>query len=222
MADFFLDGFYLRKKPNTGRLFLAEGPSEVGYHLEVALALKRADPQSTTILCFKGVNKMARHSRTIVKFIEPSMVQQLRAIGVIADCEDSPKGRLDAIIACGKAFGFNRCAADLNRTGQHTDNNRKFAVSLSPSGAQPGRIETLVLQEISENETMKCIAATLGCISAANNGRQVNEKAQVQMFISAAMNNSMAGIRNAFLARLLDVTADAYKAHLAMVDFILA
>jgi hypothetical protein len=69
---------------------------------------------------------------------------------------------------------------------------------------------------------MRCIAVSFDCISEANGGREVDEKARVQMFISASMNNSMAGIRNAFLAGLLDVRADAYEAHLDLVDFVLA
>ena len=56
MPDFFIDGFDLNEKPNTIRLFLAEGKSEVGF-LEAALTLQGADFATTTILCFRGVQE---------------------------------------------------------------------------------------------------------------------------------------------------------------------
>ena len=165
---------------------------------------------------------MSGHTKTIVKFINPQMLQQLQAIGVIADCENEPKGRIDFIIECARAFGFDKSGSDLSKTGRHVVGNRKFALSVSPAPGRKGRIETLILEEISENGTMKCISKSFDCISKANKGRAVDEKAQVQMFISASMNNSMAGIRQAFLAKVLDVTNKAYKAHFDMVRFILA
>jgi hypothetical protein len=220
MPDYFLSDFDLNEKPKTSRLFLAEGFSEVGY-IEAALKLRNADPNAATILCFKGVNKMVGHSRTIVKFLDPQRLGQLQAIGVMADCENDPDGRVDTIIDCGKAFGFARCATDLVKTGSHSANGRKFALSLSPARGKNGRIKALILQEKAQDATMKCISDSLACISDANTGRPVDQKAIVQMFISAAMNNSMAGIGHAFRAALLDVTHQAYQHHLAMVDFIL-
>ena len=221
MPDYFLADFDLRKKPRTLRLFLAKGYSEVGY-IETVLSLRMADPETTTILCFKGVDRMSGHARTIVKFLSPQMLEQLRAIGVLADCEDNPKGRIDVIIECGKAFGFKNCASDLAKTSRHSANGRKFALSVSPAPGRNGRIETLILQEKSQDATMRCISDSLPCISAANNGRSVDEKAIVQMFISASMNNSMAGIAHAFRGSLFDVNHQAYQNHIAMVDYVLA
>lgn len=221
MQTFFVEGFDLSKKPNTVRLFLAEGFSEVGY-LEAALTILGADSDTTTILCFQGVQRMSGHTKTIVKFLDPQMLEQIKAIGVIADCEDEPKGRIDAIIDCAKAFSFNKSASDLTSTGHHVEGNRKFALSVSPAPNREGRIETLILEEISKTKTMKCIVESFECISAANNGRNIDEKAQVQMFISASMNNAMAGVRQAFLAKIFDVTNKAYEAHFEMVKFIIA
>jgi hypothetical protein len=221
MAGYALANFDLKPKPQTSRLFLAEGDSEVGY-IEAALTLRGADPAVTTILCFKGINKMAGHAQTIAKFLKPGMMQQLIAIGVLADCENDPNGRLRAVIECGKAFGFPNCATDMTDTGRHSANGRKFAVSLSPAPGAQGRIEALVRLEKSQDATMGCIGGSLGCIEAANHGRQVDEKAIVQMFISAAMNSSIAGIGHAFRAGLFDVTHAAYKNHLGMIDYILA
>jgi hypothetical protein len=221
MAEYFVEGFDLNKKKATNILFLAEGLPEVGF-LEAALKLRKASADTTTILCFRGIDKMGRHANTIVKFIDPQTVQALQGVGIIADSENSPKGRIDSVIECAKSFLFPKCAADLKVTGRHTDGNRKFAVSLSPALDQQGRIETLILQEISPKETMKCICASFECISKANNGRDVDDKAKVQMYISAVMNNSMAGIRQGFSGGLFSVVDKAYSAHLAMVDFILA
>jgi hypothetical protein len=221
MVAYFIEGFDLNKKPRTSRLFLAEGFSEVGY-FEAALTLRAADPETSTILCFQGVKKMSGHAKTIVKFISPQMLNQIVAIGVMADCEDSPKGRLNVIIECGKAFGFENCAKDLLQNRRHAAQGRKFALSLSPKIGVEGRIEALILEEKREDETMKCISASLACISKANNGRAVDEKAIVQMLISASMNNSMAGIRHAFRGGLFDVTDKAYRDHLSMIDFIIS
>jgi hypothetical protein len=221
MPAFFLNGFDLRQKPKTTRLFLAEGLSEVGF-LESALALRGADDNLVTILCFQGIDRMAAHARSIVKFIAPEVLEKLVGIGLIADSESDPSARLAAIIDCAKAFSFPKCAADLLATGKHVDGDRKFAASLSPALSKQGRIETLILDEISPTATMQCILASLPCIVAANNQRSVDQKAQVQMYISAAINNSMAGIRQAFLASLFKVTHPTYATHLTMVDFVLA
>jgi hypothetical protein len=146
---------------------------------------------------------------------------RLEAIGVIADCDNSPNGRLDTIVNCGKAFGFESCRNDLFASGRHVDGNRRLGVSLSPRLGIEGRIEGLILREKAEDETMKCVSQSLECISNANGRRPVDEKAQVQMFISAVTNSSMAGIRQAFGAGTFDVTHTAYAEHLALVDFIL-
>jgi hypothetical protein len=220
MPEYFLEKLDLNRKPNTSRLFLAEGFSEVGY-IEAALSKRGADPNTATILCFAGVSKMVGHTKTIVKLLDPQRLQQLRGVGVMADCENNPNNRVSTIIECAKAFGFQKCATDLIKDGQHTDNERRFALSLSPNSQTPGRIETLILQEKSKDATMECIIGSLDCISQANNGRTVDQKAIVQMFISAAMNSSMAGIRHAFGAALFDPSHNAYKHHAAMVDFIL-
>lgn len=221
MPGYFIEEFDLRTKPNTTRLFLAEGHAEVGF-LEAELARRSASPDAHTILCFQGVQRLHEHSNTIVKLIDPVVLQKIVAFGVLADSEDNPDGRLASVIDCAKAFGFERAARDLSTSGQYSDGKKRFAVSLSPSIGKTGRIETLVLQEISSHGTMKCILESLPCITRANNGRTVDEKAQVQMFISAAMNNSFAGIRRAFVGGLFDSRHAAYERHVAMVDYVVA
>ena len=217
-SSYYIEGFDLAKKPLTSKLFLDEGLAEVGF-LEAALRLRDADVERVTILCFQGISKMKGKSETIVKLLAPDVLVQLRAIGVMADAEQDPGARISTIIECAKAFSFPKCAKDLSETGRHEYEGRLFAFSLSPSAKKAGRLEDLILKEVAGDAVSNCINLSLPCFEKEH--QVLNEKAKVQMYISAAMNTSMAGIRNAFAAGLFYPADAAYSHHLDMVDSIL-
>jgi hypothetical protein len=222
MPTYYSENFDLSSKPQTSHLLLAEGESEVGF-IDAYLNLLNADLAKTTILCFKGLSKVHGHSNTLAKLLAKEFdgLARLRGIGLMADSEKNPTGQIDLVIECAKAFGFPRCAKDLRANFQHEDSGRGFSFALSPSSKKHGRIETLILQEIGPTALFARVAKSFPCIVETTTV-MVDEKAQVQMFISAKANNSMAGIRHAFAAGLFDVRAKPYEQARAMIDYVLA
>lgn len=216
---YFIDGFDLRAKPETIHLLLAEGPSEVGFMTRY-LSQIDADVASTSIICFKGVSRIVGHTRTIVKLLGPGTVERLRGIGIMADSDTNPEGRIDTVIDCAKAFGFPRSGKDLHDTGKHEQEGRVFAYSLSPSRSREGSIEDLILDEVISDPMTACISDSCNCIASVS-GLEVNKKAKVQMFISAKMNSSMAGVQHAFAAGLFDVNHEVWHEHRKMIDTVL-
>jgi hypothetical protein len=222
MASYYCNKFDLTTKPGTTHLFLAEGESEVGFIDEY---LKSTGPNldATTILCFKGLGNVRDKTDTLVKLIEkgPSGLDQLRGIGVMGDTEDNPSGQLDVAIQIATSLGFSRPAKDVRDTQQCERNGRRFCVALSPSHQRPGRIEDLIVEEISTNPAFQCLELGFSCIEGLND-TPVDAKARVQMFISAKANSNLAGIRHAFGAKIFGPSAAAYSTARSMVDYVLA
>jgi hypothetical protein len=221
-VEYFINERDINKKPRTTHLFLAEGEAEVGL-IESCLKSLGTDPETCTILCFKGVNKMKGRAETFVKFLVPGIgdITNLRGVGLIADSDTNPSGRIDTVIECAKAFGFSRSGTDLRERGVHQDGNRVFAFSLSPSNLTQGRIEDIILQEVSNTPIMQCISNSLPCLGNAT-GTNIDTKAQVQMYISAKSNNSMAGLRHAFAAGMFDIQHPAYAVHMQTVTTVIS
>jgi hypothetical protein len=222
MGSYYLKKFDLSLKPKTTHLFLAEGEAEVGL-VEQYLNRVSANVDTTTILCFRGLSKAATFVPTLTKLMEKGAdgLDQLRGVGLLADAEDDPPARLNIAIQFGVALGFPNCASDVRKTGRHESNNRRFAVSLSPANDQAGRIETLILTEVADDRVFKCIEQSFACVAEAN-GIPVDEKAKVQMFISAKVNSSMAGIQHAFGKGIFQCAAAPYGVARAMFDYVLA
>jgi hypothetical protein len=160
---------------------------------------------------------------TLVKLIEkgPSGLDQLRGIGVMGDTEDNPAGQLDVAIQIATSLGFSRSAKDIRGTQQCEQNGRRFCVALSPSHEIPGRIEDLLIEEVSTDPVFQCLEDGFSCVEGLND-TPVNSKARVQMFISAKANSSLAGIRHAFGAKIFDPGAQPYATARSMVDYVLA
>ena len=160
---------------------------------------------------------------TLVKLIEkgPHGLDQLRGVGVMGDSEDNPSGQLDVAIQIATSLGFSRPAKDLRDAQQCERNGRRFCVALSPSHQRQGRIEDLIVEEVSTDPAYQCLELGFSCIEGLNNA-PVDAKARVQMFISAKANSSLAGIRHAFGAKIFNPNATAYSAARSMVDYVLA
>lgn len=222
MASYYCSKFDLTTRPGTTHLFLAEGEAEVGFIDEY---LKSVGPDfgATTILYFKGLRNVRDKTDTLVKLIEkgPSGLDQLRGVGVMGDAEDNPSGQLDVAIQIATSLGFSRPATDIRDTQQCERNGRRFCVALSPSHQGKGRIEDLIVAEVSTDPVFQCLEDGFSCIEALN-AKPVDLKARVQMFISAKANGSLAGIRHAFGAKIFDPGAQPYAAARSMIDYVLA
>ena len=208
----------LESKPATTHLFLAEGEAEVGL-IEAYLTSIAAPEPATTILCFAGVNRIAPQSAELAKFISKSP-DKIVGIGLLADADDNPQGRVDVTINVAKSFGFKKGGA-LNTNSVSVEDGRTFAFFISPGPNQNGRIEDTILGEIGASQLFGCVGAAFPCIEEQT-GAPVNSKASVQMFISARMNNSMAGILHAFRAAVFDVQHEAYAGPRTMIDRVMA
>ncbi|WP_315812608.1 hypothetical protein [Bradyrhizobium sp. SZCCHNR2028] len=222
MSSYYLKKFDLAAKPKTTHLFLAEGEAEVGL-VDQYLNQIGADFETTSILCFRGLTKAATFVPTLAKLMEKGAtgLDQLRGIGMLADSENDPVARLNMAIQFGVALAFPSCSGDIRDLGRHESRNRRFAVSLSPANDKVGRIENLVLAEVANDDVFKCVEQSFACIAAAN-GTEVDEKAKVQMFISAKINSSMAGIQHAFAKGIFQCAAPVYDPVRSMLDYILA
>jgi hypothetical protein len=219
---YYVNQFNLASKPETKHLFLAEGETEVGL-LEILLDNANAAVNTMTILCFKGLGKVSGHSRTHAKLLEkePGGLNRLRGIGLLADSEAAPSNQIDRTIECAKALGFANCAKDLRERFQHDDNGRAFRFFLFPAPNLAGRIEALVLQEITNEPIFACLSGAFACIAEENN-QLVDQKAQVQMYISAKANTNIAGVGRAFEAGIFNAGAPPYNPVREMVEYILS
>lgn len=222
MPSYYCSKFDLTTKPDTTHLFLAEGEAEVGF-IDEYLKIIAPNFAATTILCFKGLGNVRDKTDTLAKLIEkgPNGLDQLRGIGVMGDAEDNPTGQLDVAIQIATSLGFSRPAKDVRETLQCERNGRRFGVALSPSHERRGRIEDLIIEEVSIDPVFKCLEDSFSCIEAVKEA-SVDAKARVQMFISAKANSSLAGIRHAFGAKIFDPNAKPYAAARSMIDNILA
>jgi hypothetical protein len=221
MASYYCSKFDLTSKPTTTHLFLAEGEAEVGF-IDQHLQAIQPNFAATTILCFKGLGNVRGKTDTLVKFIEKGSnnLDQLRGIGVMGDAESNPAGQLDVAIQMATSLGFSHPAKPIRDTRQCESNGRRFCVALSPSHNQKGRLEDLIIQEVSTDPVFQCLESGFTCIEALNN-KPVEPKARVLMFISAKANSSLAGIRHAFGAGILNSGAQPYAPARAMIDYIL-
>ena len=144
----YLRDVKLGAKPLTTRVFFAEGEAEVGL-LEACLMSVQANPDTTTILCFKGIAKMRGNAETFVKFLAPRQedLNRIVGVGLIANSESDPDSRIDAIIECAKAFGFKRCGRDLRDRGMHEHGGRRFAFRCRPQTQTPVELRTSLLRK---------------------------------------------------------------------------
>ena len=200
-------------------LMFAEGPSEVGL---INSYLTTIDAKSNVIrvLCFRGASKMSSFITTFIKTVIPSQTElaAIEGIGLIADSETDPSARIDSVIQCAKLLGFDGEGKELRNNYRCKKHNRRFAFSFSPGQTVRGRIEDLVVKEISSDGLFDCINDFYSCIEFAINST-FNSKALVQMYISAKTNSSVAGVKFACENGLFDVTNDAYQGHRATIDF---
>jgi hypothetical protein len=162
------------------------------------------------------------HSTTLAKLLEKEEggLDRIRGVGLMADADENPAGRVDLVIECAKAFGFPKSANSLRGTGQCELNGRKFCYALSPALKRRGDIETLILQEIGDTQLFKCLEQGSSCIEQ-DNTTALTAKSKVQMYISAKANNSMAGVMHAFRAGIFKPDHDCYTVARAMVDYAL-
>lgn len=211
----------IAKHPQTEVLIVSEGPTEVGFACRY-LAAVGADENVTKVICYQGNNKLSLFTKTLVKDCE--VLAGLRSVGVIADSERSPSGRLAAFIALGEALGFRGCARSINEDGKYTVGTRKFAVSLSPRNDSPGRIEELILEELRAGVAYSCFSSAFTCSALFGSGG-MSEKGMVTVLSAALLDegaNGRAGAKHAFEAGKFDVLASPYANHRDSIDFLLA
>jgi hypothetical protein len=219
---YFLEAFSLDGKPKATRVFLAEGKSEVGF-IEKYLSRLNVDPLTTAVLCFRGLSRTHGHSQTLAKLLAKSPgggLERIKGIGLMADADTNPNARVDLVIECAKAFGFEKSANSLRSSARYEHQGRRFSFALSPGLNQQGNIETCIVSEIGPTPLFACVQAGVPCFERAI-GQTLTDKAKVQMFISAKSNGSMAGVQNAFEASYFDVEHAVYDASRAMIRYVL-
>jgi hypothetical protein len=220
--SYYLQQFNLAARPDATRLFLAEGETEVAF-IELCLESLGVDPDTTAVLCFKGLSKVYGHTATLAKLLakEQGGLERIRSIGLMADADDNPQGRVDLVIACAKELGFPKSGKELRDTSRCEADGRKFCFALSPDRDAVGNFETLALKEVADAPIYKCMAQSFDCIERES-GTPVSVKARAQMYISAVANSSMAGVGHALRGSIFDPQHVSYAAARGMIDYVLA
>jgi hypothetical protein len=203
------------------KLFLAEGYAELGF-LNRELSLRKVSNSDVGVYCFKGLVKLSTHRETLINILDTERgdLREIECFGLLADSEVDCVGRRDASISLFKDLEFTKCAQDIVSTGKYNKNMRRVALSLSPSNSINGRIEDLIIEEISKHSHYdKCFSSFHECINDFS-GKPLDQKAIVQIYISS-VKSDLCGVGRAFESGILDVRDSAYANHQSMIDFIL-
>lgn len=210
----------LPKKPHTKFLFLVEGRAEEAL-IDTHLKRLSVAQEEAAIICFEGTKRIADVARTLKKIIDVNFQQnnEIRSLGFLGDSELDPSSRIDAYFKAAKDLGFDQVGRILRDVGRQEFEGKKVAISLSPGNNTNGRIEDLVLQEIHRTEMFNCISSIVECLQSAGHYK-LDNKALVQMFISASHNTSLAGIGRAFSAGVFNSSHAAYACHTEMIDYL--
>ncbi len=172
------------------------------------------------VICYGGNDKLPLFTKTLVKDLES--LPRIRAVGVIADSERSPSGRLSAFSTMGEQIGFRGCAADINLTGRYILDSKKFAVSLSPNNSAAGRVEDLILAELNGTPVHSCFIDALNSDTMFGSGG-MSEKGRVTVLSAALLDHEKkgrAGARHAFEKGVFNVLAAPYDSHRSAIDFL--
>ncbi|MER9371491.1 DUF3226 domain-containing protein [Mesorhizobium sp. M0491] len=196
-------------RPGATRLLMAEGYAEVGF-IETYLATLQTPINQVILTCFKGVANLAQSVRVMRKVLDPGEgAGRFGRVGVFADAEQNPAGRLDAVVDSADQFGFGAVSQNLRQTNFCDAGQRRFAFHLAPNNVGAGMIEDLVAAEIAGSSIAQCLTDYRACVLAAD-AMNLSSKAQAQIFILTKRNSDAAGLGRAFQDGILDVMHPAY------------
>ncbi len=211
MTSFYKKEINLVGELKPSRLYIGEGETEA-YFIDKFLSLRNASPLENCVLCIRGLSRFQKKLEVISKQDNFRFVESLC---FMLDAEDSPNGRLDAIIDGCRRMGFIELR-NIETTGIYTKNGKSLGVIVSPGTGERGRIEDLILQEISAKEEYSCIQRYVECL-ASDNSKTLDAKSVVQTYISA-INGGLCGAGRAFQAGILDPMDSAYGSASNIID----
>ncbi|RUV33148.1 DUF3226 domain-containing protein, partial [Mesorhizobium sp. M7A.F.Ca.MR.148.00.0.0] len=169
MTEYLVEKPDASTRPNATRLLMAEGQAEVGF-IEAYLALLHTPIDQVILTCFKGVANLARSVRVMRKVLDDvgEGAGRFGRVGVFADAEQNPVGRLDAVVDSADQFGFGAVSQNLRQTNFCESGQRRFAYHLAPNNIGAGMIEDLVTTEIAGSSLAQCLTNYRACVLAAD------------------------------------------------------
>jgi uncharacterized protein DUF3226 len=205
MGNYFcnVNDWKLRGNRNPSIIFLCEGESETEF-VDKWLTNRDEDSNNIWIYCFRGLSKIREKISILIK--EPNFTN-VNTVCIFLDAEDNYEARKDSVRSMLRRLGFPH--SNINSIPWVEEREgKKSCVFISPNMEENGRIENIVIEEISgSTEIYNCIETYRDCLS--NNGiLDFDEKKFVNTYIVS--HQVGIGLGAAFKAGIFDVNNRVY------------
>jgi hypothetical protein len=163
-----------------------------------------------------STSKGERNLKTVLGALAEAVESgiSLRCLGIVFDANADAAVKLGSIAAALTNAGFDFNAAALDSHGIYGGGAMPIGVFISPGGGASGRIETMILREISDTPAQPCIETFAKCVDLAE-ARRLDEKGLVQVYLGSF--SAAHGVAVAFEKALFDIRHTTYDAVREMV-----
>jgi hypothetical protein len=193
------------------KIFLAEGLAEALF-LNTLFTRKNFDENEYCVFCIKGISNLG----TSLKYLcSETEFDQVKSLGIMIDADDNPKGRMDSVLNHLNNHDLSDENFDLKENTVFEYNERQIGIFISPGEGKKGRIETIIVEELSTKKEYECISEYINCLSERCHNT-LDEKAIVQIYISSKKSD-LCGTGRGFEAMILDIDHKTYE--LAVTTF---
>jgi hypothetical protein len=119
----------------------------------------------------------------------------LSCLGIVFDANADHRAKLDSIANALIASGFDIDIKKLDQNGIYTAGNLPMGIFISSGNGHSGRIETMILKEVTDSTVQSCVKSFAQCVKQEG-GREIDEKGLVQAYLGT--HNALHGIAVAF------------------------
>ena len=187
------------------RIFLAEGASEA-YFLNKLLEKLGRSADEYVVFCYGGNNGLPAALKSLSS---NEIFSEVTKIGVMTDADDNSEIVRESVLNEFRKIGYIDSKTEMNE-GLARHDGRTLGVFVTPEGNSVGRIETMIMNEISGKNEILCINQLRQCLEEKA-GNSLTDKAICQIFISIKKDN-LCGVGRAFDMGIFDINDPAYDA----------
>lgn len=159
-------------------LLLVEGPDDRFFFEAFTSHLQLGDIQ---VLAVGGKDEVRARLRVLP--LTPGFVDTVRALGIVRDADDNPKGAFQSVSNALLAAKL----PVLHKPLESVREDIKVSVMILPDAQTPGMLETVCLQAVTNDPASECVDAYFDCLKrqGITPNSQALPKARLQAFLAS-------------------------------------
>ncbi len=137
---------------------------------------------------FGGKDKLTQTLRALLK--ESGFLENARALGVIRDADQNPRGAFDSVCSSLRSAGLpcpdSECTVCL-ADGLYGKPSLRIGVAVLPGNSESGTLEDLCLRAVSQSAAFRCVSDYINCLEdvGVNHTGSALSKAKIHVFLAS-------------------------------------